>query len=160
MAKKNPFEAPHAFARSMKKSHSSRLCDFSILFSYIFMLWKNVHFSNETKINRVCADGKRYVRRPPNTAFDLKYTKVHLKHGGGNVKIQGRFSGHSVGHVKLIEGNMDHFYTKIYWKKQCYFMLKTFYRLFGHSSMSMIQSSSNCTHRKGISYSVIRFAQI
>lgn len=74
--------------------------------------WKNVLFSDETKINRVCSDGKRYVRRPPNTAFDPKYTKVTLKHGGGNVKIWGCFSGHGVGPVKLIEGNMDQFQYK------------------------------------------------
>lgn len=53
--------------------------------------WKNVLFSDETKINRVCSDGKRYVRRPPNTAFDPKYTIVTLKHCGGNVKIWGAF---------------------------------------------------------------------
>ncbi|KAL0871405.1 hypothetical protein ABMA27_005136 [Loxostege sticticalis] len=75
-------------------------------------MWKNVLFSDETKINRVCSDGKRYVRRPPNTAFDPKYTKVTLKHGGGNVKIWGCFSGHGVGPVKLIEGNMDQFQYK------------------------------------------------
>ncbi|KAI8429369.1 hypothetical protein MSG28_000014 [Choristoneura fumiferana] len=64
------------------------------------------------KINRVCSDGKRYVRRPPNKAFDPKYTKVTLKHGGGNVKIWGCFSGHGVGPVRLIEGNMDQFQYK------------------------------------------------
>lgn len=73
---------------------------------------KNVLFSDKTKINRVCSDGKRYVRRPPNTAFDPKYTKVKLKHDGGNVKIWGCFSGHGVVPVKLIEGNMDQFQYK------------------------------------------------
>ncbi|KAJ0175661.1 hypothetical protein K1T71_008820 [Dendrolimus kikuchii] len=39
-------------------------------------------------------------------------TNVTLKHGGGNVKIWGCFSGHGVGPVKLIEGNMDQFQYK------------------------------------------------
>lgn len=66
-------------------------------------------FSDETKINRVCSDGKRYVRRPSNKAFDPKFTNMTLKHGGGNVKIWGCFSGHRVGPGRLIQGNMDQF---------------------------------------------------
>lgn len=31
--------------------------------------WKNVLFTDETKVNRFGSDGKMYVRRPPNTQF-------------------------------------------------------------------------------------------
>lgn len=75
--------------------------------------WKYVLFSDETKINRLCSDGKQYVRRPKNAAFDPKYTKKTVKHGGGNIKIWGCFSGYGgVGPTKLITGNMDQYQYK------------------------------------------------
>lgn len=44
--------------------------------------------------------------------MDPKYTKKTVKHGGGNIKIWGCFSGHGVGPIKVIEGNMDKFQYK------------------------------------------------
>lgn len=69
--------------------------------------WKKVLFSDETKINMVNSDGKRYVRRPMNHAFNYKYTRSIVKHGGGNIKVWGCFSGCGVGPVRKIEGTMD-----------------------------------------------------
>lgn len=74
--------------------------------------WKNVLFSDETKINMVNSDGKVYVRRPSKKEMDPKYTKKTVKHGGGNIKVWGCFSGHGVGPIKKIEGNMDKFQYK------------------------------------------------
>lgn len=74
--------------------------------------WKNVLFSDETKINMINSDGKQYVRRPPNKDMDPKYTKKTVKHGGGNIKVWGCFSGHGVGPVRKIEGNMDKYQYK------------------------------------------------
>lgn len=74
--------------------------------------WKKVLFSDETKINMVNSDGKRYVRRPINHAFDYKYTRSIVKHGGGNIKVWGCFSGCGVGPVRKIEGIMDQFQYK------------------------------------------------
>lgn len=54
---------------------------------------KKVLFSDETKINMVNSDGKRYVRHPVNSAFNYKYTRSIIKHGGGNIKVWGCFSG-------------------------------------------------------------------
>lgn len=57
--------------------------------------WKNVLFSDETKINMISSD------RSP------KYTKKIDKHEGGNIKVWGCFSGFGVGPVRKIDGNMD-----------------------------------------------------
>ncbi|CAK1589275.1 unnamed protein product [Parnassius mnemosyne] len=69
--------------------------------------WKNVLYSDETKINMITSDGKMYVIRPPKKEMDPKYTKKTVKHGGGNIKVWGCFSGHGIGPIKKIEGNMD-----------------------------------------------------
>lgn len=69
--------------------------------------WKNVLFSDETKINMFSSDGLLYVRRPKNERFNHKYTKPTVKHGGGNVKFWGCFSGHGMGPLHVIEGTMD-----------------------------------------------------
>lgn len=74
--------------------------------------WKNVLFSDETTINMINSDGKQYVRRPPNKEMDPKYTKKVVKHGGGNIKVWGCFSGLGVGPVRKIEGNMDKYQYK------------------------------------------------
>lgn len=68
--------------------------------------WKNVLWSDETKINLFGSDGKMYVRRPKNTEFDPKYTKKTIKHGGGSIMIWGCFSTTGVGPIYWIQEKM------------------------------------------------------
>lgn len=68
--------------------------------------WNNVLWSDETKINMFGSDGKIYVRRPKNTAFDPKYTKKTVKHGGGNIMLWGCFSASGVGPIYWIKDKM------------------------------------------------------
>lgn len=65
------------------------------------VFWKNVLWSDESKFCRFGSDGKCYVWRPPN-----------MQHGGGNVKVWGAFSGHGVGPIIKIDGQMDQFVYK------------------------------------------------
>lgn len=68
--------------------------------------WKNVLWSDETKINLFGSDGKMFVRRPKNKAFDSRYTKKTVKHGGGSIMIWGCFSSSGVGPIFWIKDKM------------------------------------------------------
>lgn len=59
--------------------------------------WINVLWSDKTKIDLFRSDGRPHVRRPKNTAFDPKYTKKTIKHGGDNLMLWGCFSASGVG---------------------------------------------------------------
>lgn len=76
--------------------------------------WKKVLFSDETKVNRIWSDGRTFVRRPKSKEFDPKYTRMTVKHGGGNLMVWGAMSWSGTGPIQKIEGRMDKFqYTSI-----------------------------------------------
>lgn len=68
--------------------------------------WKNVLWSDETKINLFGSDGKQFVRRPVNMPLHPKYTKKTIKFGGGNIMVWGCFSYYGVGPIHLVEDIM------------------------------------------------------
>lgn len=68
--------------------------------------WRNVLWSDETKINLFGSDGKTFVRRPANSEFNPKYTKKTVKYGGGSMMIWGCFSASGVGPIFWVEGKM------------------------------------------------------
>lgn len=55
----------------------------------------------------MCNSDVRYIRRPINTRFDLKYTRGTVKHGGGNILVWGCFSLSDFGLLHRIEDKMD-----------------------------------------------------
>lgn len=74
--------------------------------------WRNILWSDESKINMFGSDGKQYVRRPINKEFCPLYTKKTVKHGGGNIKVWGCFSYSGVGPLYWIKEIMDqHIYV-------------------------------------------------
>lgn len=68
--------------------------------------WKNVLWSDETKVNLFGSDGKVHVRRPKNTAYDPKHTLKTVKHGGGNIMLWGCFSSSGVGPLFWVKDKM------------------------------------------------------
>ncbi|EFN62755.1 Transposable element Tcb1 transposase, partial [Camponotus floridanus] len=74
--------------------------------------WRNILWSDETKINMMGSDGRRYVRRSgivtkvylPNQELLPKYT---IKHGGDNIKLWGAFSWYGVDPIYWIKNTMD-----------------------------------------------------
>lgn len=77
--------------------------------------WRNILWSDETKVNLFNSDRVvPVVRRPPNTEFHPKYTIKTVKHGGGNVMVWGCFSYYGTGPIYSIESVMDaNLYTEI-----------------------------------------------
>lgn len=69
--------------------------------------WRNILWSDETKINLFNSDrGLHTVRRPINTEYNPKYTLKTVKHGGGNIIVWGSFSYYGVGPLYRIQGIM------------------------------------------------------
>ncbi|KAK6016493.1 transposase [Ostertagia ostertagi] len=71
--------------------------------------WNNVLFSDESKFNLMGSDGIKYIRRPLGRRFDPLYQLPTVKHGGGNVMIWGCFSGHGIGPLRQIHGDLDRY---------------------------------------------------
>lgn len=65
--------------------------------------WRNVLWSDETKINLRGSDGKLFVRRPENNEFKRKFTKTTVKYGGGGIMVWGCFSWDGVGPIFWIQ---------------------------------------------------------
>ncbi|GFX12405.1 transposable element Tcb1 transposase [Trichonephila clavipes] len=70
--------------------------------------WKEVIFSDESKFNIFGSDGRRTVRRKPNTVLDPKNLRLTVKHGGGSVIVWGCMASNGVGNLVFIDGIMDH----------------------------------------------------
>lgn len=68
--------------------------------------WRNILFSDETKICQFGNDYCRNVRRPKGKEFDPRYTKKTVKHGDGNIMVWGCFSWYGVGPIFLISDIM------------------------------------------------------
>lgn len=76
--------------------------------------WRNVLWSDETKVNLIGSDGKSWVHRPLGCAYMPQYTNKTFKHGGGNIMVWGCFSWYGVGPLYWIDRIMDqHLYAQI-----------------------------------------------
>ena len=52
------------------------------------MKWRNILWTDETKIVRFGSKGRRqYVRRPPCTEYRKQYTVKTVNHAGGNIMV-------------------------------------------------------------------------
>ncbi len=64
-------------------------------------------WSDETKIELLGLNSKRYVWRKPGTAHHLYNTVPTVKHGGGSIMLWGCFSAGGTGRLVAIEGKMN-----------------------------------------------------
>ena len=69
--------------------------------------WKRVWFSDETKINRLGSDGRKYVWKEAGESLSDRLVEGTVKFGGGNIMIWGCMSWKGVGYACRIEGRMD-----------------------------------------------------
>ena len=69
--------------------------------------WKKIIFSDETKINRLGSDGRKWIWKKKNASLTDREVIPTLKFGGGSLMLWGCFLYSGVGCSCRIEGNMD-----------------------------------------------------
>ena len=69
--------------------------------------WKRVIWSDETKINRLGSDGRKYVWKDRDEGLSDRLVEGTVKFGGGNLMLWGCMAWDGVGYATRIEGRMD-----------------------------------------------------
>uniref|UniRef100_A0A8C4TBF5 Transposase n=1 Tax=Erpetoichthys calabaricus TaxID=27687 RepID=A0A8C4TBF5_ERPCA len=69
--------------------------------------WKNVLWTDETKIELFGLNEKCYVWRKENTVFQHKNLMPSVKHGGGSVMVWACFAASGPGQLAFIDGTMN-----------------------------------------------------
>ena len=76
--------------------------------------WKHAIWSDETKINRLGSDGRKWVWKKPGEGLSDRLVEGTLKFGGGSVMMWGCMSWDGIGYSCKIDGRMDgNLYIKI-----------------------------------------------
>jgi hypothetical protein len=69
--------------------------------------WKRVVWSDETKINRLGSDGRKWLWKEVGEGLTDRQVEGTLKFGGGNVMMWGCMLWEGIGYATRIEGRMD-----------------------------------------------------
>jgi transposase len=69
--------------------------------------WKRVIWSDETKINRMGSDGRKWCWKFPGKQLESRCVDQTVKHGGGSLMIWGCMTKEGVGFMCRIDGGMD-----------------------------------------------------
>jgi transposase len=76
--------------------------------------WKRVIWSDETKINRMGSDGRKWVWKKPSNTLISREIQPTMKFGGGNLMFWGCMTAKGVGYGCRIDGRMNaDIYTSI-----------------------------------------------
>ena len=104
--KKRPF---------LSKRHRRERLDFAITHQHWTMDdWKRVVWSDETKINRLGSDGRKWVWKKAGEGLSDRLVQGTQKFGGGSLMMWGCMLWDGVGYACRIDGNMNgDLYTKI-----------------------------------------------
>jgi transposase len=69
--------------------------------------WERVIFSDESKINRLGSDGKRWTWKKRGEPMKPHHLAEFTKHGGGSLMVWGCITSKGVGYLCRIDGGMD-----------------------------------------------------
>jgi transposase len=76
--------------------------------------WKRVIWSDESRINRFCSDGRSWYWARDGVSQQEGHVKQKMKYGGGSIMIWGCMTWYGTGYMCKIEGRMDqHLYKSI-----------------------------------------------
>jgi transposase len=97
--KKRPF---------LKKQHRIARVDFALTHQHWTMEdWKKVVWSDETKINRLGSDGKKWVWKKKGEGLTDRTVQGTQKFGGGSLMMWGCMLWEGPGYATKIDGEMD-----------------------------------------------------
>lgn len=74
--------------------------------------WKRVIWSDETKINRFCSDGRSWCWVGDGESLQPRHVKQTVKHGGGSVVVWGCMTAYGPGFLCKIDGTMYQYLYK------------------------------------------------
>ena len=99
----------------LKPRHQREHLDFAIAHKdWTMEDWKRVVWSDETKINRLGSDGRKWAWKRPGEGLSDRLVKGTLKFGGGSVMVWGCMMWEGTGYAVKIDGRMDaDLYTRI-----------------------------------------------
>ncbi|KAI3363740.1 hypothetical protein L3Q82_001204 [Scortum barcoo] len=90
-----------------KKNTKDRLTFAKRYLDYPQDFWRNILWTDESKIDLFGRCTARYIWRKNGTAFDKKNIMPTVKHGGGSVMVWGCFAASGPGQLTVIDGIMN-----------------------------------------------------
>ena len=69
--------------------------------------WKRVIWPDETKVNRIGSDGRKWTWKKPGSALTDRHVEGTLKFGGGSLMMWGCMTAQGVGYACRIDGKMN-----------------------------------------------------
>jgi transposase len=99
----------------LTKRHMKERLDFAVTHQHWTLDdWKRVVWSDETKINRLGSDGRKWVWKQAGEPLSERQVEGTVKFGGGNLMMWGCMLWEGIGYACRIEGKMDaDLYTQI-----------------------------------------------
>lgn len=95
-------------APDLTKKHRTARMDFALAHQdWTIEDWKQVVWSDETKINRLGSDGRNWVWKKSGEGLNNRLVKGTLKFGGGSVMVWGCMLWEGTGFSCRIDGKMD-----------------------------------------------------
>jgi hypothetical protein len=92
----------------LSKRHRQERLDFAIQHKdWTVEDWKKVIWSDETKVNRLGSDGRKWVWKKAGEGLSDRLVEGTLKYGGGSVMVWGCMMWDGVGYATKIDGRMD-----------------------------------------------------
>ena len=99
----------------LKPRHKAARLDFALRHKdWTLDDWKKVVWSDETKINRLGSDGRKWAWKKKGEGLSERLVDGTLKFGGGSAMVWGCMTWQGIGYTCQIEGKMDaELYCKI-----------------------------------------------